>query len=392
LPEVFESLKAQTDADWEWIILLNHGGEPVEFDDPRVKIFTASPSIPPSTGALKAEACNHAVGEILLELDGDDLLMPTAIEEVKRAFEDPAVGFVYSNTIRSDANFNKVQRFRDGLGFQYREVEAFGHTLDEYIAFEPTPESVSRIWCAPDHLRAYRASVYREAGGLNPGLKVLDDLDLMCRLYTRTSFRHIDKPLYVYRIHGGNFWLKNCDDIQRSVWPMYDQYIQGMVEHWSRARGLRLIELGGRMNAKPGYETVDRNGADIRCDLNSRWPFDDNSVGVIRAYDVFEHLDDSVHTMRQASRVLVPGGWIFCAVPSTDGRGAFQDPTHRSFWNENSFFYYSQTRWAQYIDRPVSFQAVRLLTTEKDPNQCCWVRADLLNLKGGYRPYGLIEI
>jgi len=26
--------------------------------------------------------------------------------------------------------------------------------------------------------------------------------------------------------------------------------------------------------------------------------------------------------------------------PSTDGRGAFQDPTHLSFWNLNSWFYF----------------------------------------------------
>jgi hypothetical protein len=29
-------------------------------------------------------------------------------------------------------------------------------------------------------------------------------------------------------------------------------------------------------------------------------------------------------------------------VPSTDGRGAFQDPTHVSFWNANTFAYFSR--------------------------------------------------
>ena len=30
--------------------------------------------------------------------------------------------------------------------------------------------------------------------------------------------------------------------------------------------------------------------------------------------------------------------------PSTDGRGAFQDPTHVSFYNENSFWYFTDRR------------------------------------------------
>jgi O-antigen biosynthesis protein len=37
---------------------------------------------------------------------------------------------------------------------------------------------------------------------------------------------------------------------------------------------------------------------------------------------------------------LVPGGWLLAATPSTDVRGAFQDPTNCSFWNvPNSFWY-----------------------------------------------------
>ncbi|MFM6367255.1 MAG: class I SAM-dependent methyltransferase, partial [Dolichospermum sp.] len=38
--------------------------------------------------------------------------------------------------------------------------------------------------------------------------------------------------------------------------------------------------------------------------------------------------------------ILKPGGIVDISVPSTDGRGAFQDPTHVSFWNINSFLYY----------------------------------------------------
>ena len=46
--------------------------------------------------------------------------------------------------------------------------------------------------------------------------------------------------------------------------------------------------------------------------------------------------------------------------PSTDGRGAFQDPTHVSFWNSNSFWYYTKREQAQFIGEPVKFQLNRI--------------------------------
>lgn len=50
-----------------------------------------------------------------------------------------------------------------------------------------------------------------------------------------------------------------------------------------------------------------------------------------------EHEHCVVGLMNAIYRALVPGGWLLTATPSTDGRGAFQDP-HCSFWN-NSFWY-----------------------------------------------------
>jgi len=210
---------------------------------------------------------------------------------------------------------------------------------------------------------------------------------LLCRTFIETKMKHIDKPLYLYRIDGNNTWLKYNEEIQNNVMPIYDKYIEQMV---LTLEG-RKLDLGGRFNHDNRYESVDVDDADVIMDLEGYWTLGDESVSVIKANDVFEHLKDPLHTMKEAYRVLKTGGWLMGQVPSTDGRGAFQDPTHCSFWNENSFLYYTHRNWAKYIDTPVRFQAVRLYTTEKDDNDVCWVKFHLIKL-GDNRPPGIINI
>lgn len=81
--------------------------------------------------------------------------------------------------------------------------------------------------------------------------------------------------------------------------------------------------------------------ADVIANLNLRWPWDDSSVEVIRAFDIFEHLHNVIHTFNECWRVLKPGGQVDIWVPTTEGRGAWQDPTHVVFLNRNSFFYFT---------------------------------------------------
>lgn len=391
LEACYQSLLNQTYQDWEWVVLLN-GGARYYPSDIKVRVRYASTEST-NIGALKREACAHCKGDIMLELDHDDQLMRTALEEVDKAFaEDDSVGFVYSNAVRYTDDFKPVQRFSDRFGWKYRMFKhENGAILDECITPDPAPESVSRIWFAPDHLRAWRSSIYREVGSHRADLSVLDDQNLMCRMYLKTAFKHIDKPLYLYQVHGDNTWIKRNKEIQDSVLPMYDRFIEPMALAWAKRQRLQAIDLGGRFNKPDGYLSVDLVDADINTNLNVWWPFPDNSVGVVRAFDIFEHLTNPIVTMQELSRVLVPGGFAFIQVPSTDGRGAFQDPTHVSYWNENSFLYYTDRRWAQYIDTPVRFQATRLYTTPKDVGGVCWTKAHLVNCKN-YTPCGEVLI
>ena len=171
LKEVYDSIKDQ-DFD-EWVIVYNNGAEPIDFNDARVKNITMSIDVV-GVGQYKKIACENCSGDILVELDHDDLLTPNAIDEIRKAFVDEEVGFVYSNSLYTNMELGKLERFNSDHGWQYRETIYKGFILDEPISFPPTPASVSKIWYAPDHFRAFRKRIYNQAGGSTclQGLKI----------------------------------------------------------------------------------------------------------------------------------------------------------------------------------------------------------------------------
>ena len=387
LQAAYDSIKDQPFDEW---VILAQACDVPDFKDKRVKVFTVPKIGDHYVGSLKRAACQLATGDILLELDHDDLLVDGAIEKVKQAFEDPEIGFVYSNFSNFQGDFEKVDRYSENYGWVYRPFTYKGHLLDECVSFEPSAAVVSRIWFAPNHLRAWRTTVYNEIGG-HKDMKVMDDGELLIRTYLATKMKRIDKCLYLYRIGQENTWKKNQDEIQVVTMDYYHSSMQDLARREAELNCLLALDLGGRFTCAPGFKSVDLKDADIVADLNETWPWADNSVGVIVANDILEHLSDKLHVIKEAYRVLAPGGYILVRVPSTDGRGAFQDPTHVAYYNENSFYYYVDEQWAKYIDTPVRFQSMRLYTTEKNSDQVCWVVAHLCALKGN-RPPGSIKI
>jgi predicted SAM-dependent methyltransferase len=92
-----------------------------------------------------------------------------------------------------------------------------------------------------------------------------------------------------------------------------------------------------------GWLNVDLcEPADVIADLSQRWPWEDSSASNVKAWDIFEHMPLKIHTMNECHRVMAPGGTLDLFIPTTDGRGAFQDPTHVSFWTPNDLFYFCQ--------------------------------------------------
>lgn len=347
LDESYRHLKTQSYENWEWTILCNNGASYAN-GDPRIQVIYDDTGIK-DVGYLKRAACRCSTGDILLELDHDDILLPGALDECVKAFQDPKVDFAYSNTCNHDVRSNTPVSWSPNYGWSYRPYNFGGTACLEARSADPYPQSISRIWFAPNHFRAWRKSSYWRIGGHNATMKITDDHDLMCRTYIDGTMHHIDKPLYLYRVHGENTWLSNQQEIQETMFKCHDRYIEPMMLKWAKERGLRCIDICGGVNPTPGYESVDLENAEITADLNERWPFEDGTVGVIRAHDAIEHLRSHIHTMNEAYRVLAHGGLFNILVPSTDGQGAFCDPGHVSFWNYRSFRYYTEGAFKKFV-------------------------------------------
>jgi len=335
--------------DWEWIILLNNGAKfvPRNHNDSRIKIFKSNTNST-AVGKLKKEACSYATGEVIVEVDHDDLITPNCLGKVKEVFEDGQVGFVYSDNAKLSDTFKPYDSF---WGWTYRMFERKGKQLYAMNSLPLTPGRLGYIWYAPDHVRAWRKSVYDFIGGHNETLEICDDLDLMHRLYMVTKFKYIPEVLYIYRIldDGSNTWLQRNKAIQEKTVEIYHKNIYDLSLRFCQINGLMAIDLCGGFNKPQGFVSIDKHNGDITADLDEGIPLRDNSCGIVRAYDAMEHLIDKQKTMKEIHRVLAPGGILLSQTPSTDGRGAWQDPTHVSFWNENSFWYYTRPQQMQFI-------------------------------------------
>jgi glycosyltransferase involved in cell wall biosynthesis len=388
LLELYESLKAQTYADWQWVIVPNNGAvgmlRDVLLSDPRIKVATAPDERESRVGALKRFVARSAEGQILVEVDHDDLLTPDCLEKLVSAFAaDKEVGMVYSNTVNIDVRTKTAITWSARYGWTYRPFKLGDVDYLEARSAPPLPQNISRIWFAPNHVRAYRATAYWAVGGHDSTMKIGDDHDLTCRMYTQSKIKQIDEPLYIYRVHGENTWLKNMDEIQGTMWATHDRHILPMGLRWAHDNGLLAIDLCGGIDKPAGLISVDIQGGDVTADLNARWPFEDGTVGVIRAYDAVEHLRDPVHTMNEAHRVLAHGGLFLINVPSTDGRGAWCDPTHVSFWNSRSFRYYTEANIRRYLEPRCTarFQAMKVVDVRRWEEQLPYVEAHLIALK-----------
>ncbi|MEK8109084.1 glycosyltransferase [Micromonospora sp. M12] len=112
-------------------------------------------------------ACAEAAGDILVELDDDDLLSSDCLQEIVDAFDsNPEVGFVYSDTAQIQEDGRRCEdRFASAFGWRHYDDQVDGREVLVCRALPPTPHNVSYIWYAPNHVRAFRRTSTRRSAG-----------------------------------------------------------------------------------------------------------------------------------------------------------------------------------------------------------------------------------
>jgi hypothetical protein len=360
-----------------------------------------------SIGAYKGFLSSRAVDDgcdFIVEVDHDDIIHPDCIERLAEEFSNnPHIGFVYSDTVEfiDSPDGPKPFTYSPMYGWESYPVHVLGADLLCTVAHEPSARSVCDILFAPNHVRAWRSSVYVAMGGHDPNLPYGDDHDLMIRTYLATEMKAIHEPLYYYRRHEKNTFSTVVDKIQHDSGERRRTMLHALVRRECELNGLLMLDLGAGNTKIPGYIGIDLADSDLNFDLSKgELPPLDGKIGAIRAFDFLEHLpiQTAYKLIQSCYDRLVPGGYILTNTPHSMGIGADCDPTHVSRWNEASFTYMCDIIKRNYIKHQMPwftarFQAVNLGVSMMNistrfislPN-VPYVFADLYALKGQKHP------
>lgn len=208
LARLWASLKRQTHSNWEWVVYDDSTTDQVQnyvyglCSDERFKIRYFRPHVPSkgNIGYVKRMAFGLALGDILVEVDHDDELMPTCLHDLRQAFDsNPEVGFVWSDC---------AEILPDGQSGRYPEGWGLGYGSDYWdeenkvwaMRVPMNRTTLSHIVSVPNHVRAWRATTYFRVGGHDPELQLADDYDLIVRTALATKCHHIPKMLYKQHI------------------------------------------------------------------------------------------------------------------------------------------------------------------------------------------------
>ena len=272
LLRTYRSLQNQSYADWEWVIADDHSSDAGTLellreitDDYRVSIHNLDkPS--GNIGQLKGHLCSVASGEILFELDHDDVLTPHALAWVAEAFHrHPECGLAYTNWTERYEGSDLCHHYGNDYAYGYgkahweahpQRYETFTAGPAEYLvqdALHINAKTIRHIVGVPNHVRAWTRKAYAEAGGYS-SLHVADDYELIVRMFLTTRFVHIPQLCYVQFYNTGSI-----GNTQKARNKEIQRVVRFVSEHYDRRIHDRLVELG--------VDDFVWNAAAGRCDF-----------------------------------------------------------------------------------------------------------------------------
>ncbi len=260
----------------------------------------------------------------------------------------------------------------------YQDEQEFNREAEKW-AVAHAGESQEVKWVI-GFCMAFRKSLWEEIGPFDENIWPCsgEEVDFAMRARKVGHKIGIAKDVYVHHVGSQTFkamekdgQVNYQDSCHKNDRHLEEKWGKGVfvqeIENTARedASGTTIkLNLGCGLRPMEGFINIDNRSEvnpDLVCDITERLPFDDSSVDAIRAFDVLEHipLGKTLPVIEEIYRVLKQGGIFESFTPSTDGRGAFQDPTHLSFWNKNSWLYFSDSDCRELYGTKANFDFVK---------------------------------
>jgi glycosyltransferase involved in cell wall biosynthesis len=234
----FQSLLKQTYRNFEWIIVDDSGDDDLTFkqvlqplakQDPRIFIYRPTDRSG-YIGTVKRMAAGLCRGKILVELDHDDAILPTCLQQLLSAFQShPECGFAFGYCAELSEDQTECwygDNFAFGFGtFYHQTVEGLIKPQITLNGCRLNQKTVQHLVGLPNHPRAWTRQCYHDVGGYRDGLLVADDYDLLVRTFLHSKFIEIPQLMYLqYRNNSGNQTFIRNRQIQTMCRQLYAYY------------------------------------------------------------------------------------------------------------------------------------------------------------------------
>ena len=244
----YNSIKKQTLLNWEWVII-DDSPDDKHFQflkkhlshDSRIRMYRRSENSG-SIGNVKNEAVSLCRGKYVLEMDHDDEILQTVLEDAEKVFasgatdknevtdksgateSDEEIGFVYMdfiNVYENGDNFRYGDNICKGYGSYYCQKYN-----DKWVYVYNTPNinniTLSLLVCCPNHPRIWRRDLLLKIGNYCEHLPICDDYEILLRTAVNTKIAKLPTLGYVQYMNNANnnFSLIRNGEINR-IGPQY---------------------------------------------------------------------------------------------------------------------------------------------------------------------------
>lgn len=234
LPETIMSLKKQTFINWE-AICIDDGSTDDTFEvakqlqknDPRIRVFSRT-DLPKGGSHCRNIGLKHASGDYIIFLDGDDILVPTCLENRLAAIENTNYDFaVFSMGTIKNGIIGKV--ITDPMIKDYKSAFASNHA----------------VWQITSPI--YRSSFIRKVGGFDISFLRMQDLEFGLRAIVASNGNFLScidnrKPDCYYRLSNNVTTAK--------------KYILGLQQFDKFVCLLHRLEKEGAFNDKKKLSSI----------------------------------------------------------------------------------------------------------------------------------------